>query len=411
MRRYKTLLFWVVIAILFRLFLMPFSLHSDLWAISFSEYLFSFKGVVNIYDYLANLSPDSLLRLNYGQNFFTYPPLAYFTFGIFGLILKPLFNARFFDNLALNLPTILEQKELYCHLFLTKLPYLFFDLGIFVLFWHLFSQEKSKKLAMVLWLFNPLSLYTTYMIGQFDIIPVFFVVLSLFLVKKNKEGLAALCLGVGGAYKMFPLFFVPFLALTQGKNIYQKVKLFVLGMLPYVLSILPFLGSTAFRENVPFSNQSQKMLFAKLNVSGAEYLSIFILFFVFLLFLTSLKKLELWKWFLLVMLLFFSLTHYHPQWFLWLSPFLVFLLVDYPSLRGVTVLLFICWFIIMLLFEPSLSISLFAPVFNNLSHAISFSEVIARYYDVFQLKSIVRSIFAGLALFTSVRLFSKNASD
>jgi len=411
MKSCKKLLAWIVVAIFLRLLLMVLCLHSDLWAVSFSQYLFSFKGVINIYDYLANLSSDSFLRLNYGQNFFTYPPLAYFTFGIFGWVLKPLFNADFFNNLALNLPEILNQKGLFWHLFLTKLPYLFFDAGIYILLWNWFEEEKTKKLAVLLWLFNPLSLYTAYMIGQFDIIPVFFVVLSLFFAKKNKLSLAVVCLGIGGAYKMFPLLFVPFLVLTQGKGFYKKVKLFILGILPYFLSILPFLGSVAFRQNALFSNQSQKMFFAKINVSGAEYLSVFVLIFVFLLFLASWRKIDLWKCFLLVMLLLFSLTHYHPQWFLWLSPFLIFLIIDYPSLKKIVAMLLFCWVAITLLFEPSLSISLFAPIFHNLSQAVPISEVITKYYDVFEIKSLIRSIFAGLALFTSVRLFSKNASN
>ena len=172
-----------------------------------------------------------------------------------------------------------------------------------------------------------------------------------------------------------------------------------MGALPYFLSILPFLGSVNFRQTVLLSNQSQKMLFAKMPVSGAEYLSVFVVLYIFLVGISFLKKIELWKWFLAVLLLFFSVTHYHPQWFLWLSPFLVFFWVDYPRFRIFPVSLFFCWFLILLLFEPSLSVSLFAPISYSLNEVMPLSDFLSRYYDVFQLKSIIRSIFAGVSLF------------
>ena len=388
-----------ILGLIVRLLLMPFTFHSDLWAISFSQNLFIFKGVTNIYEYLVNLPATSDLVVNYGRNFFTYPPLAYYTLGVFGLILKPLFNADFFKNLAGILPNVLNDSRLYWHLFVTKLPYLVFDFGILWLLTNIFNEEKKKVLVAILWIFNPLALYTSYMVGQFDIIPVFFTVLSLLLVKKNRLGWAAFALGVGGAYKMFPLFFVPFVAIKGAKSLISRIKLFVLGLAPYVLSILPFLGSVAFRQNVLFSNQSQKMLFAKLPVSGAEYLSIFVVIYVFLVVLSNFKKIELWKWFLSVMLLFFSATHYHPQWFLWLTPFLIIFWVEYQNLKIFPIILYACWFLIMIFFEPSLSIALFAPLFHPLSQTVPLSVSFSKFYDVFQFKSLIRSVFAGISLF------------
>lgn len=395
----------LVVGVVIRLFLMPITLHPDIWAISFSQYLFSFKGVVNIYDYLANLPNNSLLVQNYGRNFFTYPPLGYYTLGIFGLILRPLFNADFSSNLAAILPKALIDGRIYWHLFLTKFPYLFFDFSVLWLLLKMFDEEKQRVLAATLWIFNPLSLYTSYMIGQFDIFPVFFTVLSLYLVKQKKMKWAALSLGVGGAFKMFPLFFIPFLAVSQSKKTKESIKLLLLGLLPYLFFILPFAGSVAFRQNVLFSNQSQKMLFAKISISGAEYLSLFVVFYVFLLLLSTFKKLELWKWFLLVMLLFFSVTHYHPQWFLWISPLLIIEIVNYKKYFLLPVCLLIFWLMITFLFEPSLSISLFAPVSNSLINVKPLSEQLNRYYDIFTLKSLIRSIAAGVSLGIAVLLF------
>lgn len=398
----------LTVGLIIRITLIFVTLHPDIWAISFSEYLFSFKKVFNIYDFLAKLPQNSALIENYGRNFFTYPPLAYYTLGIFGFILKPFFNKDFFDNLAYNLPKILNDGRLYQHLFLTKLPYLFFDLGVLWLLRRFVDEKRNRFLAAILWIFNPLVLYTSYMIGQFDIIPVFFTVLCLYSVKKSKLNWAAFSLGVGGAYKMFPLFFLPFLVVSQEKSLGQKIKLSLIGLAPYLFSILPFIGSTSFRQNVLFSNQSQKMLFAKVNVSGAEYLSVFVVVYIFLLAGCAIKKLDLWKWFLMTLLLFFSVTHYHPQWFLWLTPFLVIFWIKYPKYWILPISLLGSWLIITMLFEPSLSISLFAPISKSLATVRPLSESVAIFYDVFQFKSLIRSFFFGISLTMAALLFRKN---
>ncbi len=396
--------FWplLVLGLLIRLLLMPVTLHSDLWAISFAQNIFAFKGVFNIYDYLGNLPSDSALVVNYGRNFFTYPPLTYFTLGIFGFILKPFFNTDFVTNLAVNLPNVLGDGRLGWHIFLTKVPYLFFDFGVLYFLLKLFPEDSKKKLALILWIFNPLSLYASFMVGQFDIIPVFFTILALYLAKEKKLFWAVFSLGVGGAFKMYPLFFIPFLVVTQSKNFKESLKLGIAGFSPYLLSILPFLGSVSFRQTVLLSNQSQKMLFAKILVSGAEYLSVFVVLYIFLLGISLIKKVELWKWFLIVMLLFFSITHYHPQWFLWVSPFLLIFWVKNRKYILLPIILFFSWLAITLLFEPSLSISLFAPVNNSLVWVKPLSETVNHYYDGFILKSLIRSVFAGVSLFMSV---------
>ena len=406
MKNLKKIWPFLVLAVVIRLVLMPITLHSDLWAVSFAQYFFAFKGILNIYDFLAHLPADSLLAQNYGTNFFTYPPLAYFSLGIFGFILRPFFDASFWGNLAAFLPQVLTNSQLPRHLFLTKLPYLFFDLGVLALLLTLFEESKKKQLAALLWLFNPLAFYTSYMIGQFDIIPVFFSVLALYFVKKQKPFWAAFSLGIGGAFKMFPHFFLPFLAVNQD-GLSRRIKLLLFGFLPYFLSLLPFLGSAYFRQTVLFSSQSQKMFFAKVPVSGAESLSLFLVIYIFVFGLALIKKVELWKWFLAVLLLFFAVTHYHPQWFLWITPFLVIFTTEYPQFASLSAVLYCCWLVITLLFEPSLSISLFAPIFPELKNALPLSLLFGAQMDIFQFKSLVRSCFAGISLLVGWITFAK----
>ena len=86
----------LLIGVAIRLVLMPITVHPDLWGHSFTAYFFAYKGELNIYDFLLNLPKNHPLVMNYGVNdIFIYPPLAYFTLGIFRVLVKPLADANF----------------------------------------------------------------------------------------------------------------------------------------------------------------------------------------------------------------------------------------------------------------------------------------------------------------------------
>jgi len=72
--------------------------------------------------------------------------------------------------------------------------------------------------------------------------------------------------------------------------------------------------------------------------------------------------------------------------------------------------LFSCWLFITLMFEASLSYGLFVPLKPTLAKAQSLSEFISRFTDVYRFKSLIRSIFAGTALFYSFIIF-KNKNN
>lgn len=385
-----------------RLVLAGITVHPDLLSISASDFLLGQKGVTNIYEYLSRAPANGRLIEVYGRSFFTYPPLAYFVLGFFNFLLFPFLSSGVYTSFLGGIATFAGlgfSKDL----FFLKLPYLIFDLGIAVLLFRIFGKEKRKAwLAFFLWLFNPVSWYTSFMIGQFDVLPTFLVLLSAFWVIKGRQNLAAFSLGLGASFKVFPLFFLPILILLSGESLWQRIKTGLIGLFPYLLTILPFLPYASFRQAVLFSGPSQKMFFAQILVSGAEGIYLFVLGSVLIYFYAAYKgKKELiWQYYLWILLLFFSLTHYHPQWFLWITPFLVWGLVKNQFKYGPLALtLFLCWLLTTLLFEPSLSYGLFNPLWPQLNSAPGLSEVLGKYTDAFQFKSIIRSIFAASALF------------
>jgi len=398
----------LLIGVLIRLVLMPITLHPDLWGHSLTVYFFAYKGVINIYDFLLSLPATHPLVANFGvADIFIYPPLTYFTLGFFRLLIKPFTDPSFLPFVMQYPSLVYERADLFWNLFLYKLPYLFVDIGTAFLLANLFNQNNQKRLAFALWMFNPLALYSTFMVGQLDILPTFFTVLALFFASRKKYALSVIALGIGGGYKMYPLLLLVPAAFVFGKSIISRLKYLFIGLAPFVITIAPFIFSPAFRYMV-FSPKASKMLFMGWNVSGAEVVYPFILFLT-LIYAASYylkKQISAAVYFLVVLLVTFSVTHYHPQWFVWITPFFVWQLVEYKGrFWELVAAMFGCWFTIMLFFEASLSFGLFNPLNPNLNNAHGLSELLGNYTNVFQLKSIVRSIFAGASIFYIYQLF------
>ena len=394
-----------VLGVILRIFLSVTTLHSDLWAFNFAAGFFN-QGVLNIYEKLHNLPLNVGVARFYGTDFFTWPPLTYFLLGTLHFILTPFFDAQFFNLTFRNLEVASRDTGLFRHIFLLKLPYFLFDFGILILLIKLFKEKRQKILAAIFWLFNPVALYSTFMVGQFDVIPTFFVVMAVFLALKKKPELALLSLGVGGATKIFPLLLILPTVLVLEKNLWKRLKLVILGLAPFVITVLPFLGSSAFRSVALFSAQSQKLLFATINVSGAEGISLAILGYFLILAISGkfAGSQHLWRVFLFVFLLIFSLSNFHPQWFIWITPFLIIALVYSFSFWPQILLIFLSFVGITLLFEPSLSIGLFSPLNSTLSQ-INLAKTVSPHFDIFQLKTILRSILAAASFWLGVKVF------
>src|SRR3989338_2625930 len=92
----------IIVALLIRIFLMPVSVHSDLFSISVFPPLLFKEGVVDIFSYV---------RANINQaNFQYYPPLTYFTLAAFHFT-YPVFSDSFID--WMNQIRLLEAEGTY----------------------------------------------------------------------------------------------------------------------------------------------------------------------------------------------------------------------------------------------------------------------------------------------------------
>lgn len=395
----------LILAVFLRLLIMPFYFHSDIKTYHF-QVSFLREGVTNIYSYLD--SHKTSLPIKEG---FAYYPLAYFFLGGYQVMASPLLGDNFNHWLSDASSSANEQNEVFRYLFILKLPYLILDILIAFVLTTFFIEEKQKKRVLTLWLLNPFSIVLIYAYAGFDIIPVFLVLLSLMLAAKEKLFWAALLLGLGAAFKAYPLLFVPLLFLI-GKDKGQKIQVLLASLVPFLLIIGPFLNTANFRESVLTSGQMTRLTLVGLNLGFGESLMVSVMALAGFFFWRGLEvriiKKDLWRYYFVLLLLIFSFMHFHIQWLLWLLPLAVISFVSLRQLSSIVGVLFALAFLIPVFYDDKAMtvglLSSISPLYNLLPTPFT---IIQKIYDPYIAQSILHSIFAGGSLVLVWQIFKK----
>lgn len=407
---------WIILlsAILLKIFLALSTFHPDIRAFNLAGDLVRSGNILNLYDFLGSCTPDNPLLKTFGVDLFIYPPLIYLLHGVFNLVFSLVFGNQLMNGFIIDQVHFFGNWWFNLHLLLLKVPYLLFDIPAAFLIAALFESKKDRLWAFCLWLFNPIILYSAYMMGQFDVIPASLTILSLFLIKRKKIYFAALALGVAAAFKLYPLFLVvPFvLAVPRWRD---RAVLGLLAVIPYVMSIIPYLPSEGFRSSALVAGLTQKTLFAQIPVSGGSSLLLFplIVFLMYLYFWYREQSVErIWQRWFVVLLAFFSLTHFHPQWLSWLAPFLVMELVIFRRKNlFLHLMLLLSYTGMIFLFDPSLSVKIFAPLVPSLYLLPGTWEGFGVNIDFNYYRSLLQTGFAGVSVFFIYLYFSQRFNN
>lgn len=315
---------------------MPISAHSDLFAINAYPPLLFQEGVMDIFSYVKT-------NVNHA-NFQYYPPLTYFTFGLFHST-YPIFSNTFIDwmkqirilqadavGIQANYYIVKAHNQyIFRDLFLAKLPYLVFDIGSVIVIMKFLKKRLVSKNSILVWLFNPVLLYSVYTFGQFEAIPNFFIFLAFFLLLKNPYW-CVFFLGISAAYKNYALVFALPTILIYGDSIKKKLILLTILFLPTIVFIIP----TAINNinEAIFTLVPKSFLYYKRELSGwplyshiLKYITAFISYLFVLLLANKLKlknKFNLSVGLGLSAMLFLITlaprTHFH--YLLWFTPLL-----------------------------------------------------------------------------------------
>ena len=383
----------IIVALLIRIFLMPVSVHSDLFSISVFPPLLFKEGVVDIFSYV---------RANINQaNFQYYPPLTYFTLAAFHFT-YPIFSDSFIDWMhqirileaegiegqAYYYITNAPNPYIFRDIFLAKFPYLVFDIGaVFVLIKFL-KKNLVSKYAIIIWLLNPILLYGVYIFGQLEAIPIFFILLGFLLLLKNPYS-AVFFLGIAAAYKNYAFIFTLPVILIYGDSLKKKLILLAISALPSLVFIVPTVLNNI--NEAIFALTPKSFFYYKRELAGwALYSQILrysatLVAYSFTLFLA--KSLRLKNKFALsvglclcAMLLLITLaprTHFH--YLLWFTP-LLFLWFKRVKTIIIVILVQTLSFASYKILAPHLQLGLLAPLdpayFASLS---TFNAIIEQY--------------------------------
>ena len=369
--------------------------HPDLKSQYFHGQFLS-TGITNIYQYLT------LNRFSLGySDTFNYPPLTYLFFGSWYPVTKVLSGPGLGMWLNDWGAKSLFHPGLFTYLLVLKLPYLFADLALLWFLLRLFPLHPRR--TALIWLFNPVSLYAVYAVGQFDILPALATVAAVYFARKNRFSSAALLLSLGACLKSYPLLLLPFLVLAAPK-FSSKIMAGLLGLLPWIVLFKLFPGSGAVLQ----SGLSARLLTQYLYmVSGSQGVLIypFVYILSLWLFFYSRTKNLLWP-FLVVTLSVILFSDYHLQWAMWSLPFLVLF-----SLRSRKFLLaagiFILLLFINLLFLPDqyAYIGLLSPINPYLASVPSLPSLLPRIFTP-DLHQLVKSILVLTGLYLLIKSYA-----
>jgi len=299
----------------------------------------------------------------------------------------------------------LESVGTYRYLFLLKFPYLVFDVLIAFMLMFFFKSKANKKRAFIYWLFNPFSIILIYFFSNVDVIPVILVLLSLLLYSKNLLVWASIFLAFATGFKVYPIIFLPLFLFKQ-----KTIKKLLVLLVPFVVAItfivMPF-WSSGFRLSAFSSGLSTRLFSSGLSIGFGEIImpSVILISLFLYIFFRKEEKYKVWEGCLVLLMIVFSMVHYHIQWLLWIMPFFIIASVRRFNLRPFLFLWLLIACAIPVLYEDlSMSFGLLLPYSPLFKYSTLPFVVAQKFIDPYMLMGILHSLLASLSLIIFFRL-------
>src|SRR3989344_4037143 len=243
--------------------------------------------------------------------------------------------------IAVSLPTYLFyfllnldwQVVTPLNLFLARIPLLIADIGILYVL-TLLLRGKEMEVLIFYWC-SPILFYISYFHGQLDAIPIFFLVVSVYLLIMKKEYASFLFLSLALASKSSIFAAIPFIFLYMWRNRYgvlNIVKYFGISVLAYLAMIWPFLFSDGYKKLVLLAEE-QSWLFALqipyLKDGIILYIAPLIVSMLFfrMAYFKSINRDSFIMSLTIVFIILVTFVPPRPGWFFWSIPFLTYFFI------------------------------------------------------------------------------------
>ena len=320
---------------------------------------------------------------------------------------------------------------------LLKLPLIIFDgLCAFAIykigFWYTGSSDKSLT-ASALWLLNPYVTITSEMLGNYDVIVVFFFLMSIFYFLKGRYIQAGVTLMVSTTLKPYPILLLPtfIIILVRQKEVKGALKLgvtvmlFAVGILIPLISIAPtrshlaglfyyyFEKGSAFFIGFFLESYATKTSFLHVQIGLTIVFSTLYIFIMSEFWQTGKKSiLDAILGFCLII---FAFSFWHPQLLLWILPIITLDCLLNRTPKPYPILFTLTAFIFELIYFSFYFAShghgfFFIPNYNPelLTLSKSILDLYKTPFWIGPIAIIARSIFMSICLFYLVRIILRN---
>ncbi len=394
----------LMLAIVLRLLVSAFLFHPDIKTYNFQA-SFLRKGVVNIYSYLIENKKTLPLK-----DEFVYFPLTYFILGGYQAVTSGILGSGFDSWLAdAGANSVVANPSVFKYLVVLKFPYLILDIGIAFLLLNYFKDKKKGEKAFYLWLFNPFTILIIYAFSNIDIFSVLLTLVAFLFIKKEKLIKASVFLGIASCFKLYPLLFIPFLFL-KGKDLNEKILVSLIPVLILLAVVLPF-WSPAFVQSALISGLTTRIFNPGFAIGFNESIIVgfFILSALFFYGWLSDKKINLFNYWVVFLILIFSFSHFHIAWLLWIAPFMVILVIKKPYLSlPILILSAVAVVIPMFYQDRSMTISLFRIYTTWYDLLPTPFVVLQKIYDPYNFMSVLHSAMAGGLLIIGYKILHED---
>lgn len=193
------------------------------------------------------------------------------------------------------------------------------------------GDKQAAKLGAFLFISSPLAIFSQFIFGQYDSIGLFFTILALYMYIRKKYIGFSICISVAITFKLFALFvFIPLVLLFE-KRFWHILKHMGIGMSLYIITSLLFINSQGYKDALAFSGGMIERLVANGIATQWGMISLFVLIMMLVCVYAYVKKIETqeeyyaWTVYIsfCVYAAFFVFVLWHPQWIIYLAPFII----------------------------------------------------------------------------------------
>jgi len=292
---------------------------------------------------------------------------------------------------------------------LFKLLYLIFDIVCMFLILRLsFDGEPENKVRVFkYWIFNPIIIFVLYIFARHDIIGVFVTLIALLLAKKDRKYWAIIVLGLAVALRFFPILILPVLVLYLVRTKKDYIILSLAGVSG--IAAVEILTRVFFDKSVILpllrTTHFEYLLAPGLDLVAGSHGSIFIFIAVYIIIILSFLHIKeksfdiLLNYCAMIYLAYLGICFFHPQYMLWLVPFLIIIFVRRKSLLYYHWVQFALLLVLLIYWGDLVTKFVLAPVDHKyFVYLTGIIPIIERFYDSAKFVNIFRSVFTGISL-------------